>query len=139
MNEYIPHLIDPFLKLKTKQLRTIPIGASLDGQGTVMPYEEARKLIEQQSKIVVAPCICRREHSMIGKGCGKLAEACLIFSGAAHFYEKNGSGTPDHPRRSPADPEQGGRRCPRSPANQRTEDYGHVPLLRRLLPDTKKP
>ena len=94
MNEYIPHLIDPFLKLKTKQLRTIPIGASLDGQGTVMPYEEARKLIEQQSKIVVAPCICRREHSMIGKGCGKLAEACLIFSGAAHFYEKNALGRP---------------------------------------------
>ncbi len=94
MNEYIPHLIDPFLKLKTKQLRTIPIGASLDGQGAVMPYEEARKLIEQQNKIVVAPCICRREHSMIGKGCGKLAEACLIFSGAAHFYEKNGLGRP---------------------------------------------
>jgi len=92
MNEYLPHLIDPFLKLQTKQMRTIPIGASVDGQGSVMPYEEARKLIEKQKKIVVAPCICRREHSMMGKGCGKLAEACLTFSSAAHFYEKNGLG-----------------------------------------------
>ena len=133
MNEYIPHLIDPFLKLKTKQLRTIPIGASLDGQGAVMPYEEARKLIEQQNKIVVAPCICRREHSMIGKGCGKLAEACLIFSGAAHFYEKNGLGRPISRE------EKGGRRRPRSPTYKCAEDYGHVPLLRRLLPDTEKP
>jgi H+/Na+-translocating ferredoxin:NAD+ oxidoreductase subunit B len=92
MNEYVPHLIHPFLKLKTKQMRTIPIGASLGGQGTVMPYDEARNLIEQQSKIVVAPCICRREHSIIGKGCGKLAEACLIFSSGAYFYESNGLG-----------------------------------------------
>ena len=89
MNEYIPHLLDSLVKLKTQQLRTIPIEASLDSKGTVMPYEEARKLIEGQSKIVVAPCICRKEHAMIGEGCGKLAEACLIFSSAAYFYESN--------------------------------------------------
>ena len=89
MNEYIPHLLDASIKLKTRQLRTIPIGASLEGKGTVMPYEQARKLIEGQSKIVVAPCICRKEHAMIGEGCGKLAEACLIFSSAAYFYENN--------------------------------------------------
>jgi Pyruvate/2-oxoacid:ferredoxin oxidoreductase delta subunit len=57
-----------------------------------MPYEQARKLIEEQNKIVVAPCICRKEHSMIGQGCGKLAEACLTFSSAAYFYESNGLG-----------------------------------------------
>ncbi len=92
MNEYIPHLLERSVKLKTHQLRTVPIGASLEGQGAVMPYEEARKLIEEQNKIVVAPCICRKEHAMIGEGCGKLAEACLVFSSAAHFYESNGLG-----------------------------------------------
>jgi len=92
MNEYTPYLLDASLRRKTNQLRTIPIGASLEGKGTVMPYEEARKLIEQQSKIVLAPCICRREHSMVGKGCGKLPEACLIFSTGAYFYERNGLG-----------------------------------------------
>jgi hypothetical protein len=29
---------------------------------------------------------------MMGKGCGKLAEACLVFSSGAYFYEKNGLG-----------------------------------------------
>jgi len=57
-----------------------------------MPYEEARKLIEQQTKIVLAPCICRKEHAMIGKGCGKSVEACLVFSSGAYFYENNGLG-----------------------------------------------
>ena len=48
-NESSPQSADAAVKLKTHQLRTIPIGASLQGQGTVMPYEEARKLIEGQS------------------------------------------------------------------------------------------
>jgi ferredoxin len=29
---------------------------------------------------------------MIGEGCGKLTEACLVFSSAAYFYENNGLG-----------------------------------------------
>ncbi|HYA14320.1 MAG TPA: 4Fe-4S binding protein [Syntrophales bacterium] len=89
MNEYIPHLVYASYKLKTHQVRTIPVSTSLEGQGMVMPYEHARKLIEEQSKIVVAPCICRKEHAMIGEGCGKLVEACLVFSSAAYFYENN--------------------------------------------------
>ena len=92
MNEYIPFLFDAMTQIKTQQLRTIPIGASLEGQGAVMPYEDARQLIEKQRKILVAPCICRKEHTMIGKGCGKLKEACLVFSSGAYFYEKNGIG-----------------------------------------------
>jgi NAD-dependent dihydropyrimidine dehydrogenase PreA subunit len=92
MNEYIPYLLDSFAKQDTKQLRIVPIGASLEGQGTVMPYDEARKLIESQKKIALAPCICRKEHRMIGEGCGKLTDACLVFSSAAYFYESNGMG-----------------------------------------------
>ena len=57
-----------------------------------MSYDEARKIIEAQGKILVAPCICRKEHEMVGKGCGKPKEACLIFAGGAYFYEKNGIG-----------------------------------------------
>jgi len=92
MNEYIPFLFEAMIRIKTQQLRTIPIGASLEGQNSIMPYEDARQLLERQRKILVAPCICRTEHTMIGKGCGKLKEACLVFSSAAAFYEKNGIG-----------------------------------------------
>jgi Pyruvate/2-oxoacid:ferredoxin oxidoreductase delta subunit len=92
MNEYSPVFFQDLHRTKTQQLRTIPIGASLKGQGAVLPYEEARRLIEAQSKILVAPCICRKEHTLVGGGCGKSLETCLVFSGGAHFYEKNGIG-----------------------------------------------
>jgi len=93
-NEYSPFLMKTWVKQKTKQMRIVPISASISAEMSVTPYEEAEKIIRQQSGIVVAPCICRKEQGMIGKGCGKLEEACLIFGGGAYFYEENGLGRP---------------------------------------------
>lgn len=92
-NEYVPHLMEKsWLKTKTKQFRVVPVSKSLSAEIRVMPYDEAENIIREQKKIVVAPCICRREHEMIGKGCGKPMESCLIFGGGAYYYEENGMG-----------------------------------------------
>lgn len=92
MNEYIPHLFDHKAWAKSPQLRTIPVGKSLTPEHEVMAYEQAGEIIRRQKKILVAPCICRREHAMVGEGCGKLAEACLVFGGGVDYYLKNGLG-----------------------------------------------
>jgi ferredoxin len=55
----------------------------------VMPYEAAEEIIRRQSKIVVAPCICRREHQMAGSGCDKPLEVCMLFGSGAYYYEQN--------------------------------------------------
>ena len=91
-NEYVPHLMNTQLKLKTQQLRVIPVSASVSAEMNIMPYERAEEIIRAQSKIIVAPCICRKEHKMVGKGCDKPEETCLIFGGGAYFYEENGIG-----------------------------------------------
>ncbi len=93
MNEYIPHLAkESWIKHETKQLRVVPVSKSVTADMEVMPYEQAETIIDEQSKILVAPCICRKEHKMIGKGCGKPMEACLIFGAGAYYYEENGLG-----------------------------------------------
>jgi ferredoxin len=90
MNEYIPHLMKKsWIKHPTKQLRVVPVTQSVSAEMKVMPYDQAEEIINSQSKIVVAPCICRKEHELIGKGCGKLMEACLIFGASAYYYEEN--------------------------------------------------
>ena len=91
-NEYAPHLMKTQMKLKTQQLRVIPISKSISAEMHIMPYEEAENIIREQSKIVVAPCICRKEHQIIGKGCDRPLEVCLIFGGAAYYYEGNDLG-----------------------------------------------
>jgi Na+-translocating ferredoxin:NAD+ oxidoreductase subunit B len=92
VNEYIPHFFKQSWQRKSPQLRTIPIQRALPSEQAIMPYEEARRIVSEQEKILVAPCICRREHQMMGKGCDRPHEACLVFGVGAHYYEENGLG-----------------------------------------------
>ncbi|THB76390.1 MAG: 4Fe-4S dicluster domain-containing protein [Desulfobacteraceae bacterium] len=97
-NEYIPHLIKEQFEQDTKQMRVVPVSKSIHTDMNVMDYEQAEELIRGESKIIVAPCICRQEHTIMGKGCDKPVEACLVFGGGAYIYESRNIGreiTPD--------------------------------------------
>ena len=91
-NAYVPHLMAAQEKHKTQQLRVVPVEKSINTQLHIMDHEHLENLVRSQSKILVAPCICRREHAMMDKGCGKMEEACLIFGGGAYIYESRGIG-----------------------------------------------
>lgn len=71
------------------QLRTIPVGKSINAGMEILPYEKVEELVSKQKKFLVAPCICRREHQLKGAGCDKLMEACLVFGWGADYYERN--------------------------------------------------
>lgn len=93
VNEYTPYLIKTlWAEQDTKQLRVVPVSKSISAEASVMPYEAAENIIRQQSKIVVSPCICRRESDIMGHSCDKPLEACLSFGSGAYYYEKNGLG-----------------------------------------------
>jgi len=93
VNEYIPQIWEKrWAKQKTQQKRVIPISKSIPAEMNIMPYEQAETIIKKQSKIVVVPCICRKEHAMAGHGCGKPLEVCLMLGANAVFYEENDIG-----------------------------------------------
>ncbi|NOX33313.1 MAG: 4Fe-4S dicluster domain-containing protein [Deltaproteobacteria bacterium] len=91
-NEYVPHLIKSQYKNKTRQLRVIPVAKAVNTQLNIMDYEQVENIIRSQSKILVAPCICRKEHKIMDKGCDKPSETCLVFGGGAYIYESRGIG-----------------------------------------------
>jgi Na+-translocating ferredoxin:NAD+ oxidoreductase subunit B len=88
--EYLPTLAREALRFP--QLRTIPVNRSLDARLTVMPYERAEALVRKATKVLVAPCICRRERHIAGEACSAPEEACLVFDMGAEIYERNGLG-----------------------------------------------
>jgi electron transport complex protein RnfB len=92
MDEYLPILLDHDAWSKVPQMRTIPVGRSINAQLEVYPYERAEELVRGQKKAVVAPCICRLERSMVNEGCDRPVETCLSFGTAADYYERNGLG-----------------------------------------------
>jgi electron transport complex protein RnfB len=92
MEEYLPTLFDLDEWQKAPQLRTIPVAESIDTQLEVTSYERAENLVRSAQKILVAPCICRRERALIGEGCDKPLKSCLCFGMGADYYERNDLG-----------------------------------------------
>lgn len=92
VNEYLPYLMDPETWKKAPQLRTIPVHVDVPVSHDILPHEEAGKLIQGKRRYAVAPCICRKEHQMVGEGCHKPMETCLVFDRAADYYVENGIG-----------------------------------------------
>ena len=92
MDEYIHTLFDTDVWRRAPQLRTIPIAESIAYPNEVLAYEQAREIVRKQEKILVADCICRKERNLVGEGCDKPLETCLIFGGGAYYYERYGMG-----------------------------------------------
>jgi Na+-translocating ferredoxin:NAD+ oxidoreductase subunit B len=74
------------------QMRTIPVGKSIEPNLEAYPYEQVTQLLENQDRFAVAPCICRLEAKMEGEGCSALEEACLMFGDWADYYVRSGKG-----------------------------------------------
>ena len=92
VDEYMPYWVDIDVWKKEPQIRSIPVREAIDSQLEVTSYESAEKLVNKKDKIAVAPCVCRTEQQMIGKGCDKPLETCLTFGTGAEFYVRNGMG-----------------------------------------------
>jgi len=74
------------------QIRTIPIGKSIETQMDVFSYEQVNQLVQSKTRFAVAPCICRRTAKMTGSGCDAPEESCLVFDEWADFYVQGGRG-----------------------------------------------
>lgn len=92
MNAYIPTLMDYDVWKKAPQLRTVPVERSIQATTNVLPYEQAEELVRARKRYLVAPCICRKEHRLVGEGCDRPLETCLVFDLGADYYLRNGLG-----------------------------------------------
>ena len=93
VNEYLPYITcEAWANQETRQLRIIPVSQQIAVESAITSYELAEEIIREQSKIVVSPCICRKEHHMVGHGCDKPVEVCLSFGAGATYYDENGLG-----------------------------------------------
>jgi electron transport complex protein RnfB len=73
-----------------RQMRTIPVGQSIEPHLEALPYEQANELVKAQDRFAVAPCICRRRARMTGGGCDAPEESCLLFGEWADYYVQGG-------------------------------------------------
>lgn len=87
--EFLPYFGMSMVPVKTKQLRVIPVDSSLPVKSTVAPYNQIRALVEEQSLMAVAQCLCRKEQGLLGAPCSKPQETCISFGKFAQYYIDN--------------------------------------------------
>jgi NAD-dependent dihydropyrimidine dehydrogenase PreA subunit len=80
---------------KVRQMRVIPIHASVTPQLSIAVYDDIRQIVDQtKDRIGITQCICKNSKDMIGKHCQvtKRREVCIGFRDFHDMYHSNGWG-----------------------------------------------
>ena len=60
--------------------RVIPVEEAIPFEIEIFPYERASELLEGAGSWGVRNCICRVQQHLVGKGCDRPVESCLVFA-----------------------------------------------------------
>ena len=60
--------------------RVIPVEESIPVEVEILPYERASTLIEQSKSWGVRDCICRVQQRLVGRGCDRPIENCIMLA-----------------------------------------------------------
>ena len=67
--------------------RVIPVEESIPVDIEIFPYERASKLLAGAKSWGVRDCICRVQQQLVGKGCDRPVENCLVFAPVEHAFD----------------------------------------------------
>jgi len=69
--------------------RVIPVEQAIPFQVEIHPYERATELLEGALSWGVRSCICRVQQRLVGKGCERPVETCLVFAPVEHAFDRS--------------------------------------------------
>ena len=69
--------------------RVIPVGQAVPFHIEIHPYERANALLEGALSWAVRDCICRVQQRLLGKGCERPVETCLVFAPIEHAFDRS--------------------------------------------------
>jgi len=85
--------IDKLFKMKTHQIRTIPVNIKIDHQFVVGNYDDIRKIVQHsKGPFALMNCICRQAKDKLEEPCRLTdrRESCITIEGSARFFINRG-------------------------------------------------
>lgn len=67
--------------------RVIPVEEAVPAGIEIYPHERATEMLENAKAWGVRDCICRLQQRLVGKGCDRPLESCLVFAPVAGVFE----------------------------------------------------
>ncbi len=71
-------------------MRVIPVSRTLQDSREVLPFDDIKKEVEDQTFCAVAHCPCRQMKRAVGEGCDHTLENCLHFGSMARYMVEHG-------------------------------------------------
>jgi len=69
--------------------RVIPVEEAIPAGVEIYAYEQATALLENAQAWGVRDCICRVQQKLLGKGCDRPVENCLVFAPVAGVFDRS--------------------------------------------------
>lgn len=69
--------------------RVIPVREAVPAGVEIYSYEKASQLVESASAWGVRDCICRLQQKLIGKGCDRPLETCLVLAPVSGVFDQS--------------------------------------------------
>ena len=69
--------------------RVIPVGEAVPADLDILPYQRASDIVEGAKAWGVIPCICRRQQKLVGKGCERPADNCLVYAPVEGAFDRS--------------------------------------------------
>lgn len=95
VNRYFRNgFFDQYAGVKTKGLRSLPIGETIESDKTALPFEDVIAVLDSQSYFAVASCPCRHRKNIDPHepDCPHPVEVCLHFGDLGRYMVENGLG-----------------------------------------------
>ena len=73
-----------------KAVRYLPVGESIEGNQMAWPSDKLEEVLEPYNDFSVGICQCRLAKDLLGEGCGKKLDACLVMGAPAKSMVSQG-------------------------------------------------
>lgn len=73
-------------------LDTLPVMEAIPVSPEVLPYMQVEAILHSKTDFAVRNCVCRQEKEILGTGCGKPMETCMMFDSTARNTVKTSKG-----------------------------------------------
>ena len=86
-------VLDKIDEMGSSFARVIPVDQAVSGQDQILPYEDARSIINNSKKFAITHCHCRTQKFLVGeKVCDAPRDICMSLDLAADFLIRIGIG-----------------------------------------------
>jgi electron transport complex protein RnfB len=85
--DYFQSTFHHTIQLKPPVHRVIPVGASIENNMEVRPYESVTTLVDSMQAWGVTDCVCRTQKALIGQPCEHPVDVCMVLSPQAGAFD----------------------------------------------------